>query len=72
MNALSAILSELWKLFVDDGSMALALVVWCGACGLILPTLLPSSEWAAPILFIGCVTILLADVGMVVRRRRSR
>jgi hypothetical protein len=72
MNALSAIFSELWGLFVDDDSMALALVLWCGACGLILPSLVPSMEWAAPILFVGCVTILLADIGMVVRRRRSR
>jgi hypothetical protein len=69
MGTLRAIVSEIVHLFVDDGLLALALVVWCavvGGVGLLLPGLLPV---AGPALFLGCVVILL---GTVVRAARGR
>ena len=53
MITLRAVLAEIVHLFVDDGSLALALVTWCaviGLAGLALPTLLPAS---GPALFLG-------------------
>jgi hypothetical protein len=70
MNTVFAIPRELWGLFVDDGSLALALVLWCAAAGLILPRLISSSAWNAPILFVGCLAILLVNVALAVRRHR--
>lgn len=67
MSSLFAALRQLWRLFVDDGSLAGALVLWCGCAGFLLPRLIPSSGWNAPILFIGCVAILLANIAMAVR-----
>ena len=32
MRTIKAILAEVLSLFVDDGSLALALVVWCAGC----------------------------------------
>lgn len=64
-----AIISEIIGLFVDDGFLALALVLWCAAIGLgavLLPTLLPA---LGPILFVGCAAILL---GTVLRAARQR
>ena len=62
MITLRAFLAEVVHLFVDDGSLALALVTWCaviGLAGLALPTLLPAS---GPSLFLGCAAILLVNV----------
>jgi uncharacterized membrane protein YhaH (DUF805 family) len=71
MNAFFAILRQLLGLFVDDGSLALALVVWCAAAGLILPRVIPFSEWEGVVLVIGCIAILLTNVTVTVRRHRN-
>jgi hypothetical protein len=71
MSALVTALRELWGLFVDDGSLALALVLWCAAVGLILPRIGVSGEWSGPILFIGCLVILLGNIALAARRHRS-
>jgi uncharacterized membrane protein YhaH (DUF805 family) len=70
MNAVRTTLRELWGLFVDDGSLALALILWCIAAGLILPRVLWMADWNAPILFLGCLVILLSNVAVAVRRLR--
>lgn len=63
---------ELVGLFVDDGSLALALIVWVAAAGLLLPYLPAGAQWAAPILFLaGCLAILAENVGRAARRSRG-
>lgn len=67
MGTLRAILAEIIGLFVDDGSLALALIVWCAALGVghsFLPAFLPL---AGPALFLGCAMILVANVVRSVR-----
>jgi len=65
---LRAILAEIIHLFVDDGSLALALMLWCGAVGL-TPGWLPLSPAASGLaLFAGCAGILLANVVRTARR----
>jgi hypothetical protein len=69
MGTLGAIAKEILHLFVDDGSLALALVVWCAAVGVAV-VLLPSPVPAAgPALFLGCAAILLLNVVRTVRAR---
>lgn len=72
MSSLFAALRQLWHLFVDDGSLAGALVVWCGCVGFLLPRLIPFSGWNAPILFLGCIAILLVNIAMAARHHRLR
>jgi hypothetical protein len=72
MTVVRMILFELWGLFVDDGRLALALVLWCIAAGSILPRMFWSSAWNGPILFFGCLVILLANVALTARRGRVR
>ena len=72
MTTLRAVLAEIVHLFVDDGSLALALVAWCAAIGLAvlaLPMLLPAS---GPALFLGCAAILLVNVVRAARARAAR
>lgn len=69
MSRVKTILRELFGLFVDDGSLALALVLWCAAAGAGLPRLPISADWDAPILFIGCVVTLVGNVAVARRRR---
>lgn len=61
MNIFRTIVTEFWGLFVDDGALALALVVWGVAAGFTLP-LLGAGEWRAPVLFGGFVGILIFNV----------
>jgi hypothetical protein len=67
MTLIRIILTETWGLFVDDGALAAALVLWGVAGGLVLPGLSPA--WAAPLLFLGFLAILLVNVLLAARRR---
>lgn len=67
MTWLKTILSEAYGLFVDDGSFAVAIIVWCvlvAAARILLPSL---TVWLAPLLAAGLALILLESV-----RRRAR
>jgi hypothetical protein len=70
MSTVVAALRKLWGLFVDDGSLALALILWCLASGLGLSYLPLGGNWAAAILFVGCLAILLTNIAAAVRRQR--
>ncbi|HBK08071.1 MAG TPA: hypothetical protein DDZ81_19825 [Acetobacteraceae bacterium] len=73
MGNLRAILGELVGLFVDDGSLALALLVWCAIVGagvVVAPGLSPAGGGLA--LLLGCVVILLANVGWAARARATK
>lgn len=72
MRSILAILRQLWSLFVDDGSLACALVIWCAGVGFALPRLIPFSAWNAPILLLGCIAILLANIALTARSHRMR
>ncbi|PZW48333.1 hypothetical protein C8P66_10582 [Humitalea rosea] len=66
---LRAILHEIIGLFVDDGALALALVLWCGAVGAthrVAPAVSMPVLGAA--LLAGCAAILLGNI----RRHASR
>lgn len=72
MGTLRAILHEIVGLFVDDESLALALVLWCAGIGtavLLVPGL--PVALAAALLLGGCVGILLLNVVRAAKKRRS-
>ncbi len=62
---------ELWGLFVDDGSLAIAIVFWAAVTVFLLPGPLPD-KWKGPVLFAGLIAILIENVGRSVRRLESR
>lgn len=65
MRALVATVKEIAGLFVDDGSLALAVLVWLALCAL-LARLAPA-RWDGVILFLGLAVLLLENA-----RRRAR
>jgi hypothetical protein len=71
MGLLAVFLKELWGLFVDDGSLALALLAWVALCALGLPRLPVPAVWDGPLLFAGCVVILVLAVLRTARGKLS-
>ncbi|MEO6137667.1 MAG: hypothetical protein ABIP11_03240 [Luteimonas sp.] len=69
MTWLRKIVAELFGLFVDDGSFAIAILVWLGVLWLALPHLPINNTWRAIILFAGLAIILVESV---LRRARQR
>jgi hypothetical protein len=68
MNMLIAVLRELIGLFVDDGSLALMILVVVMLAG-ILATLMPDFQLAAgAVLLFGCLGVLLVNVARAARR----
>ena len=61
MKALSQILAELWGLFVDDGVLALGLILWVGLAALLVPAL-GLAGIGGPILFAGAAAVLVASL----------
>jgi hypothetical protein len=62
---------ELWSLFVDDGSFALAILLWVGITVFILPRVL-ADNWKGPALFGGLAAILVENVCRSAKRRRRK
>jgi len=68
MRWLKTILAEIFGLFVDDISFALAIIIWLGIIRLGLPRLNLAAAWNGAILFAGLATILAGSA----LRRASR
>jgi hypothetical protein len=71
MKVIWTALTEVWGLFVDDGLLALGLVIWCAVTRLALPAIAAPQLIRAPLLFVGCLLILIADVLITARRHRT-
>ena len=69
MGWLKPIWSELIGLFVDDGSLAVAALLWLGACWLVLPRLGLPGVWPPVLLSVGLLVILVESVARGARRR---
>lgn len=69
MSWLKAVLEELFGLFVDDGSFAIAILLWLALLWLALPHLPIPGVWHGVILFVGLIVILIESV---LRRARQR
>lgn len=59
MRWLRTIFNELFGLFVDDGSFAIAIVVWLGIVGFLSVHILADLRWSGVVLFGGLVLILV-------------
>lgn len=65
-----AILRELFGLFVDDGSLAVNLLVWTGVAGGALALLTDGGWWQAPVMVAGYLAILVENVIRAARESR--
>jgi hypothetical protein len=69
MRWLKSIARELFGLFVDDGSFAIAILIWLALAFLVLPRVARPALWTGPALFAGLATILIESVLRFARRR---
>lgn len=58
MGWIKSVAREVYGLFVDDVSFAVAIVVWLAIAGVALP----HTRWAGPVLFAGLAGILVESV----------
>jgi hypothetical protein len=68
MRWLKMIVAEVFGLFVDDGSFALAILVWLGVVWAAVSRLRVPSAWHGVILFAGLTVILAASAWRGARR----
>ncbi len=68
MHWYRSIVREVVGLFVDDGSFAVAIVVWLVVCVTLLPRVAAGARWAGLALFAGLAAILIASVLRFARR----
>jgi hypothetical protein len=65
MSLVRTILAELWGLFVDDGLLALGLVLWVVLAAVLVP-ILGLETIGGPVLFLGAAGVFIA---CLLRRR---
>jgi hypothetical protein len=70
MKWLRAICREILGLFVDDGSFAVAILVWLGVVRVISRHIGPASAWSAVALSAGLVVILIGSAVRFAKRTR--
>lgn len=70
MNWFRQAISELWGLFVEDGSFALAILIWIAVTVFILPRFVPG-KWRGPVAFAGLAIILVENVLRTAKRLLS-
>lgn len=66
-----AIINELFGLFVDDGSLAVNLLVWTVCAGATLVLLADGGVWQAPLMTAGYLAILIENVLRSARESKS-
>jgi hypothetical protein len=71
MRWLNSILREIFGLFVDDGSFAIAVLIWLALAVLLLPRIAPAARWSGPALFAGLALILIESVLRYARQNRK-
>lgn len=71
MGWLRTVVREVWGLFVDDGSFALAIVVWVGLVWLLVRRFGVSDRVGAMVLFAGLGSILVESLWRFARGRRA-
>lgn len=69
MKWLGTILHEVFGLFVDDASFALAIVVWLIVMKIVAPHLHFAARWSGLILFAGLACVLIESALRYARRK---
>jgi hypothetical protein len=62
IKRLIPIARKVFGLFVEDGSLALSILVWIFALHVLMPIVPIEQGWAAAVLFLGCLAILIENV----------
>jgi hypothetical protein len=69
MRWFKSIAREIYGLFVDDGSFAVAIVAWVVVCVVVAPRIAIGARWGGPILIVGLAAILIESALRFARRQ---
>lgn len=69
MNWIKSVAQEVLGLFVDDGSLAIAILIWLAFGTIALPRIGLTTRWTGPVLFVGLAMILVESVLRFSRRQ---
>ena len=70
MKALITAAEEVFGLFVEDGSLAIGILVWVAAAAFVFPHLPGGNTWRAPVLFAGLLILLVENVWRSARKAK--
>jgi hypothetical protein len=62
MRALVTAVQEVYGLFVEDGSYAIAIICWLAVVGFLFPHIPGSASWRGPVFFAGMGAIMIESV----------
>ncbi len=68
MRPVFRILRKGVALFVDDGNLVVAVLIWIGICGMALPKVMPATFWQSLTFVLGLALILLESVWREARK----
>jgi hypothetical protein len=68
MKRITGVIEELIGLFVEDGSLAMAIVIWLCFVAFLLPHVPGGLSWRAPVLFLGLALLLFENVLRTARK----
>ena len=71
MKWMRTVVREVVGLFVDDGSFALAIIVWLAIVFAVSYSLGGRGVWVGPVMALGLAAILIENVARSARRRRK-
>jgi hypothetical protein len=71
MSWIAAACREMIGLFIDDGSLAVLVLLWVAVCGLVLPLLGIPDGWRAALLFVGLAAVLAESALRGARDKRK-
>lgn len=71
MKVILTALQEIYGLFVEDGSYAVAIVVWLLIVGCVFPHIPGGGTWRGPVFFAGMAALLLENVVRSARAKRQ-
>ena len=72
MKTLKALINEVFGLFVDDGSFAIAILVLVAVAALVSTRFENASAVVGAILFIGCLVVLVENIVRTARKSSPR
>ncbi|HZO86713.1 MAG TPA: hypothetical protein VFB38_00135 [Chthonomonadaceae bacterium] len=70
MKAIWTVLQEVYGLFVEDGSLAVILLLWIGVLAFVIPRWPGGAAWHAPLLFLGVIVVLLENIWRSAHHKR--
>jgi hypothetical protein len=62
MSWLKSIAREVFGLFVDDGSFAIAILIWLAVAAGVMRWLVAADRWGGPVLFAGLAIVLVENI----------